>query len=348
LAVVWVLQALVASCLVWTSAAAHASQATAPTIVLVADRAEAEVIPLLRAELESLGLRVLVATNAVHGSIPTELNQIARKNGAIAAFRVLVAQGVVEVWLADRVTGKVLLREVLVQTSVTKSAESVVVARAVELLRASLLELDIGEPPPGEVTPPPGVERVRAYADQRARFGLYVGAVLLLGSTDFGPVPGLEGRLTWRPVPGCGVAASAALPLKPVSIEKKEYGAADLMATWFSLGGRLEGHLSETPALRSAMEVGMGALWTRIWAVNVVDPHKQGPPFSDINPMPYLRLEGAWAVGRNWSTTLGLMGGYGLRPERVLFGSEESEPVSVGRFGRFLASAALGLEAIWP
>ena len=138
--------------------------------------------------------------------------------------------------------------------------------------------------------------------------------------------------------------------MKPVSIENKDYGSADLTARWFSLGGRLEGDLSETPALKSAVEVGMGALWTQISAVEVENPsqYEHGPRFSDINPMPYLRLEGAWAIGRNWHTTLGLMGGYGLRPERVQFGDKEPEPATVGRYGRFLASAALGLEAIWP
>ena len=228
----------------------------------------------------------------------------------------------------------------------SRSAESVVVARAVELLRASLLELDVGEPPPGEVTPPPVVERVVTYADDRERFGLYVGGLLLLASTDFvEPVPSLEGRLTWRPVPGWGVAAAAALPLKLVTIKKDDVGRADLTPRWFSLGGRLEGELSETPALKSALELGMGILWTQVWAVQTADDYEPGAAVSDANPVPYVRLEGAWAVSRNWNTRLGLMGGYGLRPQRVLFGDP---PVLVGRYGRFVASTALGLEAIWP
>lgn len=321
------------------------------TIVLVADHADAEVVPLLRAELESLGLRVLVVANRAQQSIPSELNRVARQNGAIAAFRVLVAEGRVEVWLADRVTGKVLLREVLVQTSGTKTGESVVVARAVELLRASLLELDVGEPPHGEVTPPPPVvvNRVVGYSDERERFGLYVGGLALLASKDINPAASLEGRLTLRPAPRWGVAIGAAVPVTPVRHRVDGIGVAELTPRWFSAGGRWEPDLG-TPAFGSALEIGMGLLWTHFGGVEAEDGYVIDPQYSEngVNPVPYARAEGAWILGRTLQLRLGVGGGPGLQPQRLLFGDDAQSERVQRSYGRFLLTGTLGLEVIVP
>ena len=47
--------------------------------------------------------------------IPRDLRRAAHERNAVAAVRVLVSSGVVEVWIADRVTGKVVLRDMLAQ-----------------------------------------------------------------------------------------------------------------------------------------------------------------------------------------------------------------------------------------
>jgi hypothetical protein len=82
------------------------------------------------------------------------LEAAARREGAIAAVRVVPSRGGVEVWIVDRVTGKTVLREVLPAGGAQQQQEMVAL-RAVELLRASLLEVrDRSHPARGDVAAP--------------------------------------------------------------------------------------------------------------------------------------------------------------------------------------------------
>ena len=76
---------------------ARAAESEPATIVVIANHADAAVLPLLRAELQSLGLRVTVVGEAASKFAPGGLTDAARRYGAVAAFRVLVAEGKVEV-----------------------------------------------------------------------------------------------------------------------------------------------------------------------------------------------------------------------------------------------------------
>src|SRR5580693_842067 len=106
----------------------------------------------VRAELEGLGLDVIVLKPPDEGS-PSRapLEQAARSVGAVAAVRLIASsEGKVEVWVADRVTGKAVVRELDAPAGGTSDAA--VAIGSVELLRASLMELHSGEPPHGDVS----------------------------------------------------------------------------------------------------------------------------------------------------------------------------------------------------
>ncbi len=216
---------LLAAALTWIAGTTTSlSRASEPaTIVLVSNHADAAIIPLLRAELANLGLNVLVVDRGDHELTPSELTDAARRNRAFAAFRVLVAQGKVEVWLADRVTGKVLLREVLkTQAQQSETSENAVVARAVELLRASLLELDVDERPAGEVQKPASLPKalqpparppVAPIERRDASVALNTSFVLLDASFRTGPSPGLGVALRWQIVQRLSLQGRVAAPL---------------------------------------------------------------------------------------------------------------------------------------
>ena len=173
---------------------------SAARVVLVTDDPSSEVALLLGAELSSLGFNIITVKGDPERAAPRELHQLARQQDAVAAFRVSVTSERVEVWIADRVTGKVTLREVIRPSAGEPLAARTIVLRAVELLRWSLQELRAPYPSRGEITEPP--EQVTEFArasDRDQELGLAAAGY-------FSYVAGGSGR-------GAGVALSAALRL---------------------------------------------------------------------------------------------------------------------------------------
>ncbi|MBN2344333.1 MAG: hypothetical protein JXX29_03180 [Deltaproteobacteria bacterium] len=79
-----------------------------------------------------------------------DLEQVARRENASAAIRLNLKGKQVEVWVADRITGKIVARTVRLEPG-GEPEDSIVVLAAVELLRASLMEIYAVKKPPGEV-----------------------------------------------------------------------------------------------------------------------------------------------------------------------------------------------------
>lgn len=156
----------------------------------------------LRAELAIAGFEA-VLVDAKEASDGTSLSQRARTTSSFAAISVARRGGLgAEVWVADRVTGKTVRREVSFDAGSTDAA-AIFAIRAVELLHASLLELSEPHPSRGEVaaprtivewvapppSPPPSVSR-------EARIGIAIAA-------GPGGVPATASPMLsfgWRPV----------------------------------------------------------------------------------------------------------------------------------------------------
>lgn len=118
-----------------------------------ADEQALEIKTRLRAELAGAGFESVSVQLTVEGHDSVE--DAARRTGSVAAIGVNRFGGVdAEVWVADRVTGKTVLRRVAVQ-SLTADAAAIFAIRAVELLKASLLELEESHPPRGDVQATP-------------------------------------------------------------------------------------------------------------------------------------------------------------------------------------------------
>jgi len=134
------------------------AQASRARVVLVASREGPEsVAKRLSAELELAGFEVV--TRDARGDARTALEVAAKETGAFAAILLVpVGDGArgpaVDVWVADRVTAKTSVRRIeLTVDPGARSAESVLAVRAVELLEASMLEIEVrppAEPPPPE------------------------------------------------------------------------------------------------------------------------------------------------------------------------------------------------------
>jgi hypothetical protein len=206
-----------------------------PKLLLVTNHRDAAIIPLLRSELESLELAVETVESKDTEVLPRDLETAGRAHDAVATIRVLVSSGRVEIWIADRITGKVVLRDVLAQEAGSKISESTIVLRVVELLRASLMEADAPHPPRGEIKPPPKLFPVVGYPDASSRLHLQAGPALLASVGGVGPIPMVEFDVGYRFSDHFSAAGSGAVAFLPGQVHAVE-GTAKLHVRLASAG----------------------------------------------------------------------------------------------------------------
>lgn len=132
----------------------HAVAAPRITIVVrkVSDSAMEKFETQLRAELLTMGFEVLTLPDPPSTVDPDSLEAIAERTQAIAAIIIDQPEGNVSgrLWLTERVTGKTIFRKVRPE-KMSAEAPTIFALRAVELLRASLLELQEAHPTRGTV-----------------------------------------------------------------------------------------------------------------------------------------------------------------------------------------------------
>lgn len=163
------LAALAALWLGAAKAAGAPAPQPAPKVILVrppaAPAAVSEALVRLRGELVAAGFDAEVRDLTLGADVRGSLEKLAPASaGAATALVAIVASadpGSAELWVIDRVTGKTVVRGVNAGATDPPRMAEVLSVRAVELLRASFLELAISTPPPGPEAPPnaPVVER---------------------------------------------------------------------------------------------------------------------------------------------------------------------------------------------
>lgn len=158
--------------------------AAEPARVLVIAPAESRLQRLLLGEIRNLGLQPITDPEA---RAPDDA--VSRASRATAVVCVAASGQALEIWVADRVSGKLVLRE-SVQGLGESNAEDVAVLRTSELLRANLIE--VAEPKP---TPPPPAASTSTSTPlpppvEARPLSVSVGPVLVWGSRELPPVPG--------------------------------------------------------------------------------------------------------------------------------------------------------------
>jgi hypothetical protein len=225
--------ALVAAALLSHDRRAHAETSGATLVAIVTAEPGSSLTRRVRAELEGLGLDVIVLKPPDEGSASrAPLEQAARSVGAVAAVRLIPSrEGKVEVWVADRVTGKAVVRELDAPEGGTSDAA--VAVGSVELLRASLMELHSGEPPHGDAPPS---EKIQALAlpfrPRVPRLGLGAGAGAELGVRGLGPSADADASLWIRVTSHLGARLVAHTSLAPAHVQTPS-GAVDVRAQLF-------------------------------------------------------------------------------------------------------------------
>ncbi|WP_437935438.1 hypothetical protein [Sorangium sp. So ce341] len=119
-------------------------EAPRPKVVLIADRRTDAIMARVYAELATLGFTVVVVRGDADPPWRGPVDASAREGGAAAVIRVREVPGGVDVSIDDGATGESIQRTVMDDDPPT------VAIRAVELLRASLLEVRSPRPSRGE------------------------------------------------------------------------------------------------------------------------------------------------------------------------------------------------------
>jgi len=154
----------------------------------------AEALVRIHGELVSAGFDVQITASTPGADPRASLEQTASGNNVDAVVALLgdVSPGSVEVWVIDRVTGKSVVRRIPNQPGSDRAAE-ILAVRAIELLRASLLEIAMaGSGEPVAVSKPPPVEVTRfvdrALDSRRdSRVAIEVGGSLVASFDGMGP-----------------------------------------------------------------------------------------------------------------------------------------------------------------
>ncbi|WP_433932792.1 hypothetical protein AB3662_01375 [Sorangium cellulosum] len=300
-----VLAALAAGPSLAPHARADDAREQAPSIIAVVcppgDRFGLRVV----AELESLGFRAAILDPAADAPASrASLEASARDAGAIAAIRAVPSGRGVEVWIADRVTGKTVLREMAdgVGDAGAPDRDAALALRVVELLRASLLEAALPAPLPGELPATPEIrEKLRvpaptALADApppppspALRVALAPGALLSPGG--LGAAVSLDLGVAVMPSEHVGVVAFAAIPLTGARLERPQF-SVDLSVQLTGAGVRFT-----TRADRWAPSADVGLAVVSLQSSDVVVRSGFGDGDSSaMTVAPFARLGLAFAV----------------------------------------------------
>jgi hypothetical protein len=194
----------------------------------VIDRAEVR----LAAELRAAGFEV--EERVVEGD--ADARQLVEEPGVVGPFATVLlrragGRAATDVWVADHVTHKTVVRRIAAQAG--ESSDRALALRVVELMRASLVEPLVLPAPEAEPNPsspgaspssPPSApaspqqpttpaappadvlrwarEAIREPAAASSpRFGFAIGVAGLIAGPDVGPAAGPALRVTWRPAP---------------------------------------------------------------------------------------------------------------------------------------------------
>lgn len=157
----------------------------------------------VRAELELQTFEVVVLKRGTDRIETTTLESEAQAHGAFAAVALQRDENstTADLWIVDRVTGKIVLRKLKIDDG--KDGPTLLAIRAVDLLRTSLTELAPGERPPSDVvgvdqTTPP--LEVAQFAQSLPTFQLKLGAAIL-AHPSLGVSAGTAVDVIYHPLP---------------------------------------------------------------------------------------------------------------------------------------------------
>jgi len=201
--------ALLATLFLFASSPAHAKEEKPVLVVLLrpvpAGDILNETLLRIRSELLAGGFQVVLLDSVTSDTTPWTLvesaGQALAPSATIGIFGDL-AKGLAELWVADRITGKTVVRRLDVQASSGRRISEILAIRAQELLRASLVECLMKVDQVGADAPASPPLQVHHFVDGALAFrsapwtlGLELGITTFSGWGGLGPTLAPAARL---------------------------------------------------------------------------------------------------------------------------------------------------------
>jgi hypothetical protein len=185
-------------------------------VVLASDSADTGLVARARAELTSLGFEVTVEPPS-----DTPLDELSATDHAVAALRIAHPAGSIEVYCLDPATQQTIVRQVLIGA---EGDGSVVLVRAVELVRASLLQVAARHVAEVHATAPPPSEPDHPLVSIE-------GGPAIVGSRGgIGSSTNISLAVRWHPTSYLEIGASVLLPTSASEV-RGMVGFADIKVT---------------------------------------------------------------------------------------------------------------------
>ncbi len=322
------------------------AESGSPRVAIVTSEPNSSLTGRVRAELQGLGVDVIVLKPPDEGS-PSRapLEQAARSVGAVAAVRLIASsEGKVEVWVADRVTGKAVVREL--DSPGAGASDAAVAIGSVELLRASLMELHSGEPPHGDA---PANDKIHSLAlpassaSRAPRLGLAVGAGAELGIRGLGPSADADIGLWVRATSRIGARLVGHTSLSPAHVVTAS-GAVDVrsqvvgaMATFSWVDAS-----SASSASRWVPTLSIGVAASRVSATGTAVPPFVSASEATWSAGPLGALGFAWSFAPGLRLRADSLAVLGLPPVHVSTPTKD-----IGWWGAPALIVSFGLEVLW-
>ncbi len=294
------------------------------------------------AELTAVGFEVVRVSGVAREDVERreELESAAAKQDAVAALSIrrVTRDRAVEFWIADSVTGKISVRRVPSRQLQSPDAASLTGLHIVELLRASLLELQIMPPERAKAAPPVVqklVELPQATSSEPgpSRISVGVAAAGAVTQGGLGPTLGPLVRLRLRLVSRLGLDVEASTSILQRRLEREGVRASVDAAL---ARGRF--WLEPWSSSRWSFIVGVdgGVLFLR--TSGLANDALVARDADALVFMPGLTMGATWHFSRAAALALTVGASAPLERVRVRFGDAQ-----VARLGAVWADASVGL-----
>jgi hypothetical protein len=227
------------------AAAPAAGAAPAARVVLLRapadDALTRQATTLLIAELNAAGFDVVQAERSASSDLRAEIEATSARLQPVATVAIRALPGAeaqapaMELWLEDRLTGKLVIRRIDVASGPEGAAAADLALKAVELLHGSLLEVTVQPPAERPPTPPAVTRWLKESAPDRPSYfarglGLAAGAAALVAGGGVGATYAPAVRLGWGGASGF-VGRVTALGLGSTSDLTTDEGSARVHQT---------------------------------------------------------------------------------------------------------------------
>ncbi|MBN2802387.1 MAG: hypothetical protein JXR91_04770 [Deltaproteobacteria bacterium] len=301
----------------------------------------------LKAELESAGFLVEIQKVDLKGDPRRELDVAARKIGAGAAVLLNKAMGFVEIWITDRVTGKIVIRKVKIPED-EQFPDTFIALSSVELLRASFLEVATSSISHGSVKADAAVKKlVSPKSDEpvsgvvendfKEKVFIQLAPSILIANFKHAPFVNAQTSIDCRVYKGLSLSLSGRLPMSTVKIKSQE-GSAKVRAGDLYAGA---GYISH--GKKNIINGGFSAGWMLlVYKIT-------GTPFEDYSghettfttSSPYLKGFASLSFTKKVRVRLSILSGYSFTDLKVKIGE------NVNTFGKFYLSTSLGIVFVY-